>query len=149
MEVRDMNTGYLIQLSAKLMKNNLQKRLDEENFTVSQLAVIKDLQMQQESGAPLERFTAVSIAERLDMDKPTVSGIINRLVEKGFVEKLSHPTDKRAQVIALTNESVVILPKLEQVSNETIEASLKGFSDIEKDKLNSYLIRLISNLRGD
>ncbi|WP_161568263.1 MarR family winged helix-turn-helix transcriptional regulator [Anaerobacillus alkaliphilus] len=144
-----MNTGYLIQLSAKLMKNNLQKRLDEENFTVSQLAVIKDLQMQQESGAPLERFTAVSIAERLDMDKPTVSGIINRLVEKGFVEKLSHPTDKRAQVIALTNESVVILPKLEQVSNETIEASLKGFSDIEKDKLNSYLIRLISNLRGD
>jgi DNA-binding MarR family transcriptional regulator len=144
-----MNLGYLVQLSAKLMKGNLQKRLEAENFTVAQWAVIKDIQMQQNFQAPLESFTAVTIAQRLDMDKPTISGIINRLVEKGFVKKYPHPNDKRAQLIRLTDDCLNIIPRLEEINEATIAESLQGFSDEDKEKLASYLFKVITNLRGE
>lgn len=144
-----MNIGYLIQLSAKLMKGNLQKRLEEENFTVSQWAVIKDIQLQQQFGATIDSFTAVSIAERLDMDKPTISGIINRLVEKGFIEKKPHPKDKRAQIISLTKASVNLIPYLEELNEATIEEALMNFSETDIERLVSYLTNLVVNLRGE
>lgn len=144
-----MNIGYLIQLSAKLMKGNLQKRLEKENFTVAQWAVIKDIQMQQQNNASIECFTAVAIADRLDMDKPTISGIINRLLEKGFVQKKLHPKDKRAQIIELTETTLTILPRLEDLSEATIDEALQQFNDNEKEKLALYLTKLIINLRGE
>ncbi|MFN7249313.1 MAG: MarR family winged helix-turn-helix transcriptional regulator [Anaerobacillus sp.] len=144
-----MNIGYLIQLSAKLMKGSLHRRLEKENFTVAQWAVIKDIEMQAQFNANVDHFTAVAISERLDMDKPTISGIINRLVEKGFVEKKPHPKDKRSQIINLTDATLSLLPKLEEMNEATIEESLKDFSESDKELLVSYLNKLVRNLKGD
>ncbi|MFE8702282.1 MarR family winged helix-turn-helix transcriptional regulator [Cytobacillus sp. FJAT-54145] len=141
------NLGYLLNSSAKLIKYQLNKRLEEENFTATQWAVIKDLQMLEEQKAHDNQYMSVSIAGRLDMDKPTISGVVKRLLEKGFIQKLPHPTDKRAHILQLTEQTKEILPTLEKKSEETISVALQGFSEKEISELTSYLVRINMNLK--
>lgn len=65
-----MNTGYLLMNISKQMKYQLNQALLQQGLTVQQWAVIQQLAQQ----IPL---TAVTLSARLDMDKPTLSGIIS------------------------------------------------------------------------
>jgi len=143
------NLGYLLQLSAKLMKYELNKQLEQENFTAAQWAIIKHLQISEEHHAPIDQFMAVSIAHELDMDKPTISGVIKRLTEKGFVEKLAHPRDKRAFILRLTSKTREMIPSLEQLSEKTICKATSGFTSKELEDLTHYLVRVSQNLKEE
>ncbi|MDZ5472184.1 MarR family transcriptional regulator [Bacillus sp. 31A1R] len=141
------NLGYLLQLSAKLMKYQLNKELEQKDFTPAQWAIIKHLQILEEHDAPIDQFMAVSMAHELDMDKPTISGVIKRLTDKGFIEKLPHPTDKRAFILCLTSKTKEMIPSLEELSDKTIKKATTGFTPNELEELTRYLIRVSQNLK--
>lgn len=143
------NLGYLVNLSAKLMKYHLSLQLEEMNFTVQQWSVIKDLQLLEDLGAPENDRMAVSIAQRLDMDKPTISGIIKRLHDKGFIKKNPHSSDKRATVLKLTSHTRELLPQLEACSEQTIASATAGFSNDELIQLTDFLSRMTQNLKEE
>ncbi|WP_066055280.1 MarR family winged helix-turn-helix transcriptional regulator [Robertmurraya korlensis] len=143
------NLGYLLTLSAKLMKYHLMKQLDQENFTVQQWAVIKDLERLEGLGGAENNFMAVSIANRLDMDKPTISGIIKRLLEKGYIEKYPHSTDKRASILKLSAQTKEILPRLEELSDQTVSAAVVDFTEEEISQLTHLLFRMTKNLKEE
>ncbi|MBI9049209.1 MAG: winged helix-turn-helix transcriptional regulator [Anaerolineaceae bacterium] len=50
----------------------------------------------------MESPTFSDLARELDVTKPSVSAIVNTLIEKGFVEKVQDQQDKRVYHIALT-----------------------------------------------
>ncbi len=131
------------------MKYHLMKQLDKENFTVQQWAVIKDLQLLEELGGAENHFIAVSIAKRLDMDKPTISGIIKRLLEKGYIEKHPHSTDKRASILKLSDQTKQILPRLDELSDKTISAAVADFTEGEISQLTDLLFRMTKNLKEE
>lgn len=141
------NLGYLIHLTSKLLKHDLNTRLEPMNFTAIQWAVIKDLELCEERKAPADHFTAASIAKRLDMDKPTISGILNRLDEKGFIVRKANPEDKRSQIIELSEQCRKASASLQALSNETLEHALKNFKEHECKALTFYLERIVKNLR--
>jgi len=147
--MKHSNLGYLINLSAKLMKYHLSLQLEEMNFTVQQWSVIKYLQLLEDLGSTENERMAVSIAQRLDMDKPTISGIIKRLHDKGFIEKHPHSSDKRATVLKLTSHTRELLPQLEACSDQTIAAATAGFSQDELLQLTSFLLRMTHNLKEE
>ena len=90
---------------SKDLRYDLTKELTLYELTTSQWAVIKRLHIEEESESELTMRTAVEIALKLDLDKPTVSGIVNRLYEKELLRKEPHPNDKRATVLFLTAKS--------------------------------------------
>lgn len=141
------NIGYLLNQAAKSLKYELNTALEREGFTASQWAVLKHLELLGLEGVPVDRYTAVSIGERLDMDKPTMSGIVKRLVEKGALRKLSHPTDKRASVLELTEETREVLPVLERISEQALQQALNGFTEADKRQFIDFLLRMNSNLK--
>lgn len=145
------NIGYAITLCSKLLKNKLNKELEKEGITAAQFAVIKDIEVNSKSNKNLENITAVAIGERLDMDKPTISGIINRLACKGYVEKLPHPTDKRASILILTDCCTKMLQTFESISEDVISSAIKGVSGEDLTKFNEVVCKLINNMkwRGD
>ena len=61
---------------SKDLRYDLTKELTLYEFTTSQWAVIKRLHIEEESESELTMRTAVEIALKLDLDKPTVSGIV-------------------------------------------------------------------------
>ena len=140
------NIGYLLMKVSKDLRYNLTKELTLYELTTSQWAVIKRLHIEEGSESELTMRTAVEIAEKLDLDKPTVSGIVNRLYEKGLLRKEPHPNDKRATVLFLTPKVKELIPKLEVISNHVIDKSSINFSAEEKAIFLRLLSKMESNL---
>lgn len=142
-----MNLGYTINYCSKLLRNNLNTELEKENLTISQFAVIKDIEINSLNDAPNSGVIAVEIAERLDMDKPTISGIVNRLSTKGYVKKSPNPQDQRSVILTLTKESRAVLPKLEEINKTVLAKATKDLTEEEIELLKRILDKMIKNLR--
>ena len=142
-----MNIGFIINYCSKLLRNRLNKELEKEDVTISQFATIKDIEMNSFKDGKEIGVTAAQIAERLDMDKPTISGIINRLIDKKYVQKLANPNDKRSFILKLTKESRTKLPKLEEINALVISEALVGLTDEEITMFKGTIIKIIQNMR--
>ena len=142
-----MNIGYSMNYCSKLLKNKLNKELENEDITVAQFAVIKDIEMNSRIDDLENHVTAVEISERLDMDKPTISGIINRLEDKGYLEKLAHPTDGRSSILVLTDLCVEKLPLLEDLNNKVISQALEGLNEADLIVFQNLLNQIIENIK--
>lgn len=136
------NIGFLLMQTSKELRYTLNNEFSMYGLTTSQWAVLKRLEMEEACESPLNRRTAVELASKLDIDKPTISGIVNRLYEKGMIRKGPHPTDKRAFILFLTLEAKQLIPTLEAVSNHVINQSLIDFSVEEKDLFLHFLKKM-------
>ncbi len=52
----------------------------------------------------MERPTSSDLARRLSVTRPSVTAIVNRLVEKGYVTKVPSGEDKRSSYLLLTDK---------------------------------------------
>lgn len=139
------NIGYLLNKASRSLKWQLNKSLEKYNITSSQWSVLKDLSFLTEENR-LQEATPAAIANRLNMDRATMSGIINRLAKSGWIIAETNPEDKRSQIINLTDKSIKILSELEALSDEILIHALKEFKFDEIDTLKGFLIRIIDNL---
>ncbi|MHA3065527.1 MarR family winged helix-turn-helix transcriptional regulator [Lacticaseibacillus saniviri] len=130
-----MNTGYLLMNISKQMKYQLNQALLQQGLTVQQWAVIQQLAQQ----IPL---TAVTLSARLDMDKPTLSGIIKRLLDKQLIEKTSNPDDKRSQLLSLTDAGMTAAAAGKQTSDDLLDHVLGDLSPAEQATLNHLLTKI-------
>ncbi|WP_057894315.1 MarR family winged helix-turn-helix transcriptional regulator [Lacticaseibacillus brantae] len=131
-----MNSGYLIMNLAHQLKYQLNQALLQEDLTVQQWALLQQLMLER----PL---TAVQLANRLDMDKPTVSGIVKRLVEKDFLTKQANPTDQRSQLLNLTTAGQTAAITGQGISNQILDAIIAPLSTEDQQLLNQLLGKLI------
>ncbi|OLS03147.1 multiple antibiotic resistance protein MarR [Tissierella creatinophila DSM 6911] len=142
-----MNIGFILNYCSKLLRNRLNRELEKEDITLSQFATIKDIEMNSFKYGQEVGVTAVEISERLDMDKPTISGIINRLVDKDYVKKLSNPNDKRSFILKLTDKSKAKLPILEKINDSVVNDAIEGLTKDEIDMFKKITKKIIENMR--
>lgn len=135
------NLGYLLNKAAKITRGELNNRLSEVGITAPQYAVLKDLWI---TNAEHET-TPAFVAERLHSDRPTISGIIDRLEKQGFIYRRNNPEDRRSLIVGLTEVAKEQMKVFEEMSNDTIAKALDGFADNEISELKSYLKRIINN----
>lgn len=137
---------YAINLCSKLIKNRMNKELEKEGITVAQFTLLKDVELH----LNLEKndeLTPVLIASRLDMDKPTISGIINRLIYKGYLDKLPNENDRRSYLVTLTEKSKIQMESFEKINRDIVELAISG---IDKEKLYVFgevLLEVMLNVR--
>lgn len=70
------NLGYLLHKVSIMTKTELSNQLKEYKITAQQWSVLKDISLYPNGTTP------AMIAERLLADRPTVTGIIQRLLQK-------------------------------------------------------------------
>jgi DNA-binding MarR family transcriptional regulator len=131
------NLAYLINKASKQLKNKLDKALKEFDITAAQFSVIIQIHS---SGQPI---TAAEIAERLGSDRPTVSGIINRLEQKGIVLKVYNPEDKRSSYLEIYKEANKLVDKIKSISEELTIDIFSIYSKEESKQLTTMIQRLI------
>jgi MarR family transcriptional regulator for hemolysin len=141
------NIGYLLSKASKTVRWHLNRRLDEHSLTSSQWAVLKDLHMNESFGS-VQNATPASIAERLNMDRPTMSGILTRLLRNGWVETEKNPSDKRSQIIKLTDKTREAVRDFEKISDLIITQAIKGFTDTDIENFKGYLTKVAANLES-
>lgn len=130
-----LNTGYLLMNISKQLKYSLNQELKKRGLTVQQWAIIQQL-------SHLDEATSVELTKTLDMDKPTISGIIQRLEKKGLLQKKENFMDKRSYLISLTPLGYKKHKEGQVVSDHLIENYLAALSSEEQQTLKTLLIKI-------
>jgi MarR family transcriptional regulator, 2-MHQ and catechol-resistance regulon repressor len=71
-----------------------------------------------------------------------ITYVIDRLAEKGLVERTSCPTDRRASYVGLTAEGTALLERIFPAHQAVIEKAMSGIPDTEKASLIEALKQL-------
>jgi len=79
-------------------------------------------------------------------DKSTVSSVIKKLEERGFVIRERSGDDSRYVIITLTEKGKKIKPLLWKISASMNEKMFKGLSDREKQQLFELMEKIYANL---
>lgn len=87
------------------------------------------------------------LAEPLGTDTAGMTRLVDRLEAKGLVLRQSSETDRRAVRIVLTEAGEALTPQLVKAFERVSTLLLEGFAQPELDQLQSFMQRLLDNLR--
>lgn len=92
---------------------------------------------------------ARDIEEAFQLSHPTVSGIVSRLEQKGFVEIRLDENDRRCKRIYTLQKGLELNETMHQTIHATEEKLVQGFTEEEQAQFAELLQRAIHNLGGD
>ena len=133
--------GTLIHDVAHLLRLDIDRRLDGHNLTrVKWLA----LGILNRKGA----LTQVELADVMELGSASVGRLVDRLVDRGFVERRQDPEDRRAYRLFLTKDALTLLGELDGIGAELRKDTLGALSEQEVSSLNSGLLKIKFNLQA-
>lgn len=93
--------------------------------------------------------TQLELRKHLNLNSSTVTGIVSRLVNKGYLARLPAREDKRATRLAITHEGLAILKVSSPLLQEKLTNRLSKLEDQKLDEILSTLKFLISLLEAE
>ena len=82
------------------------------------------------------------LGEALDVSAPNMAVTIDRLVERGWVERVRGTKDRRAMHIHLTADGVALVARAEQIAAAMEAPALKALSAAERALLIELLMKV-------
>jgi DNA-binding MarR family transcriptional regulator len=134
-----LGSGSLIQQVARELTTTLERRLAPFDVTAQQAALLLR--------AGRQESTPSQLKEVLGTDTAGMTRLLDRLEAKGLLARRRHPDDRRAIVIALTDEARTLIPRLGPVFAQVTGQLLAGFTEAETEQLTGLLHRALGNLR--
>ena len=96
----------------------------------------------------LESCTQTELATELEIEKPTLGKLIERLEAKGWVERRADASDARSKRLFLTPAARPLLEEMSQRADEVIEGVFAGIGAEESARLRDTLSDIKDNLTG-
>lgn len=96
-----------------------------------------------EHGGPL-RMSELGLT--IKRDKSTITALVNKLIDNGYVEKLKDPEDGRASLIRLTPKGEAFKSHFDEISRVLIERVFANMSSSEQETLIRLLTKTAENL---
>ncbi len=87
------------------------------------------------------RVNQKQLGHALDVSPPNMAVTLDRMVERGWVERVRSTADRRAQNIHLTHEGRVLVAKAEAISATMENAALSVLSHAERELLIELLLK--------
>ena len=85
-------------------------------------------------------------ADRLEVEPITLTRIVDRMEEAGWLDRCPDPADRRANLLQLTDKSHEIVSELRATVDRLFEDVLKGLDSNERTLLADLLERIGQNL---
>lgn len=85
-----------------------------------------------------------SVAAKIAYDKATIGGVIDRLEQKGFVERSVSKSDRRAREVRLTNDGAKAYDEILPIVKELQAEILSGLEPEEQDQFIRLATKAIS-----
>ena len=131
--------GFLLYDVSRLMRRDFDARVQSLGLTQIQWRAIAHI-------ARLEGCKQTTLADQLEVKPITLTRLIDRLVESGWVVRLPDPKDRRAVQLHLTEKSRPLLETMQEKSLQTRAEALRGISEDEFMVLFSALKKMKCNL---
>lgn len=114
--------GYQVYAAHRALMRSLDLTLAPFGLTSSQWNALNQLN---EYGD----MTQKELADHLNKEPATVVRLLDRLVKHGLVKRMSHPEDRRANIVGITPEAVDLLATIEPYAAEQADRIAEGVSD--------------------
>ena len=133
-------TALFGEINSKLGKASQETLLKiYKNLTIAEASAINAI-------GPDEPKTMKQIAEALGVAVSTPTRTIDRLLEKGFVNRTVGEKDRRQLLIELTPKGKKLLEDIDKENLEIIRKMLKGLSDEEIETFIKILSKISENI---
>ena len=133
--------GYLIGDVSRMIRTVYDRRVEPLGLTRAQWRVMTRLNR-------LESCTQTELAIELEIEKPTLGKLIERLEAKGWVERRADASDARSKRLFLTPAARPLLEEMSQRADEVIEGVFAGIGAEESARLRDTLSDIKDNLTG-
>lgn len=80
-------------------------------------------------------LSMTDIGKCLDMPKPHVTVIVDKLIEEGYAERQNDPKDRRVINVVLTEKGLVNFEEIKRSSTESLKEKLTRLSEQELEEL--------------
>lgn len=131
--------GFLLNDVARLFRKRFEQRARHLGLTRSQWQTMAYL-------ARNEGIHQGALAEILEVEPITLVRILDKLEERGLVERRRHPTDRRIRLLFLTDAAREPLMKMLELGNLTRADALFGVTETEGEHLVQLLAQMKINL---
>ena len=134
------NFGFLLNDVARLMRTAYDRRIRKLGLTRAQWWVLTHLY--RSSGV-----SQTELAETLEIEKPTLGRLLDRLEAKGWVRREHDAADRRVWRVHLTDEVEPALRTMRTIAAELRRDALAGINAAERERFVDTLLAIKENLR--
>ena len=136
------NIGYLLNDSSRLLRRSFDERVRSLGLTAVQARLLLALLKFPDNNQAF-------YADRLEVEPITLTRIVDRMEEAGWIERVADPDDRRARRLHLTDKSRGIVSKVKNRVEGLVEDMAFGLSQSERAELMRLLGVVADNLAAD
>jgi len=132
--------GHLLRMLHWCTDQKMTSALEQLELTAAQGHIMGYLTHCMEPPCPKD------VEEKFHLSHPTVSGILSRLEQKGFIELRPDAKDRRFKRIAVLPKGMECHDLMHGTILSNEEQMVKGFTPQEREQFKGYLERAIANM---
>lgn len=135
------NFGFILHDVARLLRMTYDRRMKALGLTRSQWWVLTHLYRN-------DGVTQSELADSLEIEKPTLGRLLDRLESNGWVRREEHSGDRRAKRVFLTDEVEPAMKTMRTAAAEMRRDALAGLSAEQQTQFVDTLLAIKANLGG-
>jgi len=121
----------------KRLQRGAEKNLLRLDLTPAELRILRVLR--EEGSSPMNRFCAATM-----LSQPSITGIVDKLEERGLVERVRSREDRREVLIAITGKGNAAYANGEDLHRQFVERALSSL-EVEEMKALVALLKKVAD----
>ncbi|MCB9772119.1 MAG: MarR family transcriptional regulator [Candidatus Omnitrophica bacterium] len=90
-----------------------------------------------------------TLAQNMRVSMPTISGIVDRLVKRGYVTRLANVEDRRQVVVDLSSKGRMMISQFQGAMSQRWEEVLKVLEQNDVEDFFRLVVKLTTYLKGE
>lgn len=135
----ELEFGFLLRDVSRLLRRDFEVRVQKLGMTLTQWRAVAHLA--RESG-----ISQAALADVLEVTPITLTRLIDRMEEAGWVERHRDPSDRRAVCLHLTSTVQPLLNQMHGHAEATHKAAFAGISQTSQRQMLQLLAHVKGNL---
>ncbi len=137
------NYGFLIRILHRCTIQSMDNAMENMDLTAAQGHIMAYLAHAEQPPCPRD------LEAEFHLTHPTVSGLLSRLEQKGFLELRTDPEDRRCKRIYVLEKGWQCHEVMHNTILENERRMVEGFTPEEQALFSALLQRAIRNMGGD
>ena len=133
------NIGFIIGDVSRMLRTVYDRRVEPLGLTRAQWRVMARISRK-------EGCTQTELAAELEIEKPTLGRLIDRLQANDWVERRADENDARTKRVFLTPRAQPVLKEMFSLADDVLEGAIAGLTPDQAGQLLQSLLHVKSNL---
>lgn len=139
-EKLDRNFGLILHDVAHLLRITFDRRLRHMDLTRAQWWLLTHLYRE-------DGLTQTELADLMEIEKPSLGRLLDRLEAKDWIRRDSDPSDRRINRVYLTRNVEPMMTEMRQQAASLRGDALAGLSEQERERFVDTLLLIKENLQ--